>query len=98
MATIGRAEAVIATKRFARHGLLAWLMWWAVHIYFLVGFRNRALVMLHWGWSWLTFQRGARLITGEIGALPPVTTIGADGRIALPSAAETVSPSGAPPT
>ena len=39
MATIGRAEAVIATKRFARHGLLAWMLWWVVHIFFLVGFR-----------------------------------------------------------
>ncbi len=38
MATIGRAEAVIATKHFARHGLLAWLMWWVVHIYFIIGF------------------------------------------------------------
>ena len=72
MAAIGRAEAVIATKHFARHGLLAWLLWWAVHIAALVGFRNRVLMMFHWAWSWLTFKRGARLITGPIGALPPV--------------------------
>jgi NADH dehydrogenase len=72
MAAIGRAEAVIATKHFARHGLLAWLLWWAVHIAFLVGFRNRVLMMFHWAWSWLTFKRGARLITGPVGALPPV--------------------------
>jgi len=92
MATIGRAEAVIATKRFAKHVLLAWLMWWAVHIYFLVGFRNRILMMFHWAWSWLTFKRGARLITGHVGALPPVKTIGPGGELVLPQAAETVSP------
>jgi len=72
MATIGRAEAVIATKHFARHGFIAWLMWWAVHIYFLVGFKNRLLVMFHWAWSFLTFRRGARLITGDVGALPAI--------------------------
>ena len=79
MATVGRAEAVVATKRVAIHGLIAWLMWWAVHIFFLVGFRNRVLVMLNWMWSWLTFQRGARLITGPVGHLPPITTIDEHG-------------------
>ncbi|HET9627616.1 MAG TPA: NAD(P)/FAD-dependent oxidoreductase [Kofleriaceae bacterium] len=72
MAAIGRAEAVIATKHFARHGLLAWLLWWAVHIAFLIGFRNRLLMMFHWAWSWLTFKRGARLITGPVGKLPHI--------------------------
>jgi len=90
MATIGRAEAVVATKSVAIHGLIAWLMWWAVHIFFLVGFRNRVLVMLNWMWSWLTFQRGARLITGPVGPLPPITTIDEHGDIPLPSAAKTV--------
>jgi NADH dehydrogenase len=98
MATVGRAEAVVATKHFAKSGLLAWLMWWVVHIYFLVGFRNRVLVMFHWAWSWLTFKRGARLITGDVGALPAVTTIGADGEVALPPAASTVSPEASPPS
>ncbi|MDX2089832.1 MAG: NAD(P)/FAD-dependent oxidoreductase [Kofleriaceae bacterium] len=93
MATIGRASAVIATKRFARHGLLAWLLWWVVHIISLVGFRNRVLVMLNWAWSWLTFTRGARLITGEIGALPPIRTIGPDGTVTLPPPALTIDPS-----
>ncbi len=87
MATIGRAEAVIATKHFARHGLIAWLVWWVVHIYFLVGFRNRLLMMAHWAWSWLTYKRGSRLITGHVPQLPAVTTIGADGRVHLPRAA-----------
>jgi NADH:ubiquinone reductase (H+-translocating) len=90
MATIGRASAVIATKRFARHGLLAWLLWWAVHIMFLIGFKNRFLVMFQWAWSWLTFKRGARLITGPIGPLPPVRTIGAGGEVSLPPAATSV--------
>jgi NADH dehydrogenase len=91
MATIGRAEAVIATKRFAKHGLLAWLLWWAVHIMFLVGYRNRVSVMLQWAWSWLTFKRGARLITGPVGELPPVRAIGPDGQPALPAVAQIVS-------
>ena len=104
MATIGRAEAVVATKHFARHGLFAWLLWWAVHIVFLVGFRNRFLMMFHWAWSWLTFRRGARLITGAIGPLPAIRTIGADGRATLPppTAAITLDdaprPRHAPPT
>jgi len=97
MATIGRAEAVVVTKHFARHGLLAWLLWWAVHIAFLIGFRNRLLVMFHWAWSWLTFKRGARLITGPIGALPPVRSIGRDGRMALPREAAPVALDDAPP-
>ncbi|HMG55833.1 MAG TPA: NAD(P)/FAD-dependent oxidoreductase [Kofleriaceae bacterium] len=91
MATIGRAEAVVATKHFARHGLLVWLLWWAVHIASLVGFRNRVLVMFHWAWSWLTFKRGARLITGAIGALPAVRSIGRDGQVALPPGAAAVA-------
>jgi NADH dehydrogenase len=90
MATIGRASAVVATKRFAGSGLFAWLLWWAVHIMFLVGFKNRILVMFHWAWSWLTFKRGARLITGEIGPLPAITTIGPDGKVALPPQASSV--------
>jgi hypothetical protein len=80
----------VATKHFARHGLLAWLLWWVVHIFFLVGFRNRVLVIFHWGWSWLTFTRGARLITGPIGALPAIRSIGPDGQIALPPGARVV--------
>ena len=91
MATIGRAEAVIATKRFAKHGLLAWMLWWVVHIFFLVGFRNRVYMMFHWAWSWLTYKRGARLITGDVGALPAVRSIAPDGSVALPPAAESIA-------
>jgi len=92
MATIGRAEAVIATKRFAKHGLLAWMLWWVVHIFFLVGFRNRLFMMFHWAWSWLTYKRGARLITGDIGMLPAVKSIGPDGTVILPPAAQSILP------
>ncbi len=90
MATIGRASAVVATKRFAQHGLLAWLLWWVVHIMFLVGFKNRFFVILSWAWSWLSFQRGARLITGSVGVLPPLRAITPDGEPAMPPAAITV--------
>jgi len=96
MATIGRASAVVSTKRFAKYGLLAWLLWWAVHIMFLVGFRNRLLVMFHWAWSWLSFKRGARLITGEVKALPPIRSIGPRGEPTLEHGAATVS-LGTPP-
>ncbi len=72
MATIGRAAAVADVGRLRFSGFLAWVFWWLVHITFLVGFRNRILVMFSWAWSYVTFQRGARLITGKIPALPPV--------------------------
>jgi NADH dehydrogenase len=91
MATIGRAEAVIATKRFARHGLLVWMLWWVVHIFFLVGFRNRVYMMFHWAWSWLTYKRGSRLITGSVGALPPLRSITPDGDVPLPAATTPVA-------
>jgi NADH dehydrogenase len=91
MATIGRASAVIATKRVAFHGFLAWLLWWAVHIMFLVGFKNRLMAMFHWAWQWLSFKRGARLITGDVGTLPPVRAITPDGEPALPPGARAVA-------
>jgi len=90
MATIGRMSAVVATKRFALSGVFAWLMWWVVHIFYIVGFRNRFFVMLSWAWSWLTFKRGARLITGDVPALPAIETIGPDGQQVLPPAARPV--------
>jgi NADH:ubiquinone reductase (H+-translocating) len=66
LATIGRAAAVADFGRFTLSGFPAWLAWWAVHIFFLIGFRSRLLVMFGWIWSYFTFQRGARLITGEV--------------------------------
>ena len=63
MATIGRAAAVAVIGPFQLSGLLAWLAWLLVHIMFLIGFRNRFLVLFQWAWAYLSWQRGARLIT-----------------------------------
>jgi NADH dehydrogenase len=63
MATIGRSRAVAQFRNLTFTGLFAWLTWLLVHIYYLTGFRNRLSVVLQWGWSYLTFRRGARLIT-----------------------------------
>jgi NADH dehydrogenase len=68
MATIGRAAAVAKIEwPFKGHwsGFPAWLAWLAVHIFFLIGFRNRFAVFRQWAWTYLTFQDGARLITGS---------------------------------
>jgi NADH:ubiquinone reductase (H+-translocating) len=65
LATIGRAAGVADFGRVKIGGFLAWFAWLAIHIFFLIGFRNRVLVMLQWAWAYLTYQRGARLITGE---------------------------------
>jgi len=64
MATIGRRAAVADFGWIKFDGTIAWLLWGLVHISFLIGFRNRLVVMLDWIWSYLTFQSGARLITG----------------------------------
>ncbi len=65
LATIGRAAAVAQFGKFEISGYFAWLAWLFVHILFLIGFRNRLLVMIQWAWSYLTYERGARLITGS---------------------------------
>ena len=73
LATIGRSKAVVWVGKLQMSGLFAWFMWLGVHIFYLIGFRNRIAVMLSWAWSYVTFQRGARLITGhrmEAGAPP----------------------------
>ena len=67
LATIGRGAAVGLIRNVSIHGVVAWLIWLFVHLMYLVGFRNRAAVLLQWGWSYLTWQRGARLITGPVG-------------------------------
>jgi len=63
LATVGRAFAVLEFHKIRMSGALAWLAWLAVHIFFLIGFRNRAVVLIQWAWAYLTYQRGARLIT-----------------------------------
>jgi NADH:ubiquinone reductase (H+-translocating) len=67
LATIGRGAAVGQIRRRNVHGFVAWIIWLFVHLMYLVGFRNRVVVFFQWAWSYLTWQRGARLITGEIG-------------------------------
>jgi NADH:ubiquinone reductase (H+-translocating) len=65
LATIGRAAAVADFGRIRFGGFMAWMAWLVIHIFFLIGFRNRFLVITQWAWAYLTYQRGARLITGK---------------------------------
>jgi NADH dehydrogenase len=67
LATIGRSRAVAQIGRIKLSGFPAWVLWCFAHIYFLIGFRSRLLVMVNWAWNFTTFQRGARLITGIVG-------------------------------
>jgi NADH dehydrogenase len=76
LATIGRAAAVAQFGKIHISGFIAWLAWLFVHILFLIGFRNRLLVFIQWAWSYVTYERGARLITGSTylpgwSAVPP---------------------------
>ena len=66
LATIGRGAAVAKVGPIKASGLFAWLLWLFVHILFLIGFRNRTLVLIQWAWSYVTFDRGARLITDPV--------------------------------
>jgi NADH dehydrogenase len=63
LAAIGRKSAVVSLGRFRLTGFVGWLFWGAAHIWFLIGFRSRVVVAFSWLWSYLTFQRGARLIS-----------------------------------
>ncbi len=65
LAAIGRRAAVVKIGRFELTGFLAWWFWGIAHIYFLIGLRNRFVVAINWLWSWLTFRRGARLISAN---------------------------------
>jgi NADH dehydrogenase len=65
LATIGRAAAVAQIGKIHISGYFAWLAWLFIHIFFLIGFRNRIIVLIQWAWSYLTYERGARLITGD---------------------------------
>jgi NADH dehydrogenase len=64
LATIGRRRGVAVFGRLRLSGLVAWLAWLGVHVFFLIGFRNRFVVMFTWAWAYLTFDRSARLILG----------------------------------
>lgn len=72
LAVIGRGRAIADIRTLHFGGFLAWLIWTFVHIFFLIGFRNRILVMIQWAWSYVTYGRGARLITSETPCMPPI--------------------------
>ena len=92
LATIGRASGIADFGRLKLSGFLAWMAWLLIHVFFLIGFRNRFLVMLEWAMSYLTFQRGARLITGKV----PMTELPATS-VRVPPTTPAVSTAGAPP-
>jgi NADH dehydrogenase len=66
MATIGRAAAIANFGKIKIWGFAAWITWLFVHILYLIGFRNRMVVMFNWAWSYFRYKRAARLITGNI--------------------------------
>ncbi|HEX8924156.1 MAG TPA: NAD(P)/FAD-dependent oxidoreductase [Terriglobales bacterium] len=72
LATIGRSAAVGEIGKFHFSGFTAWMAWLLVHIYFLIGFRNRIVVLLQWLWAYVSFSRGARLITGQSQSVVPI--------------------------
>ena len=73
MATIGRARAVAQIRRLHLSGLVAWLAWAFVHLWYLVGFRNRLAVFLNWIWAYLISNHGARIVIGRGSRQPPVS-------------------------
>jgi NADH dehydrogenase len=70
LATIGRSAAVAQVGKVKLSGTIAWLTWLFVHILFLIGFRNRVIVLFQWAWSFFSYDRGARLITGPVHRAP----------------------------
>ena len=70
LATIGRSAAVADLGAVQFSGFPAWLFWLFVHVYFLIGFRNRLMVMTDWAWAYLTFKRSARVISSAINTPP----------------------------
>lgn len=85
LATIGRAAAVAQFRKLHISGYFAWLAWLFVHIFFLIGFRNRIIVLIQWAWSYLTYERGARLITGDTN-LPGWQNAESDTKTSVPVA------------
>ncbi|KQZ56976.1 MULTISPECIES: NAD(P)/FAD-dependent oxidoreductase [unclassified Lysobacter] len=65
LATIGRMAAVVDVHGFKLSGLLAWWFWLAAHVFFLIGFRNRVIVLINWAWAYWSYQRHARIILGD---------------------------------
>src|SRR5205807_1677368 len=79
LATIGRERAVAEISGFRLSGFVAWITWLAVHLFYLIGFENRMIVLLRWAYSFFTRGRGARLITDAAGDPPPVVSSEARG-------------------
>jgi NADH dehydrogenase len=65
MATSGRRRAVAEVGKLKLSGFVAWLAWLTVHIFYLIDFRSKVVVLFDWAWSYFTYQRGSRLITGR---------------------------------
>jgi NADH dehydrogenase len=65
LATIGRHSAIVQLPRVSFSGVLAWWFWLILHIYFLINFRSRLIVLINWAWSYFTYDRGARIILGD---------------------------------
>ena len=82
LATIGRRAAVVKFGRLHLRGFVGWLFWSVAHIYFLIGVKNRFIVAFTWLWDYITFQRGARLITA--GATGEELSSAPDGQPQLP--------------
>ena len=66
LATIGRGAAVAEVGKLRLSGVVAWLAWLTIHIFYLIGFRNRVFVLADWAWTYLRNERGARLIVGDV--------------------------------
>jgi NADH dehydrogenase len=65
MATIGRRKAIVQIGNFKMGGFFAWLIWLFIHVYYLIGFKNKFFVIWQWAYAYLTFKRGARLIVDK---------------------------------
>jgi NADH:quinone reductase (non-electrogenic) len=89
LATIGRRAAVAEIGRLRLSGLIAWIAWLTIHLFFLIGFRNRALVLFEWAWAYVTKQRGARLITTHPATVVEVGEAGSAGPTPQTSRSET---------
>jgi NADH dehydrogenase len=88
LATIGRRAAVASMDGVKLTGWLGWWFWGIAHVWYLIGFRSRVVVSFEWLWSYLTFQRGARLITGDGAPVPREATappVAANDRVPFPA-------------
>ena len=90
LATIGRGSAIAQVGKLKLSGFIAWLAWLGIHIVFLIGFRNRFMVMIEWALSFLTYSRGARLITGNLPAVP-IRSLPPTSRRPVPEGAATAA-------